>query len=75
MDARLEALGGARCAPRADINREDWKAVDAWIEAAVASLLKLPLKTLAQSSGPCIEEDRTLAQLCLLVEAFIAPRN
>lgn len=51
VDDRLEALGGRRCAPRADINREDWKAVDAWIESAVASLLQLPLKTYAQSSG------------------------
>ena len=51
MDARLEQLGGQRCAPRADINREDWKAVDAWIEAAVRSLSELPLKTLAQSAG------------------------
>ncbi|EIE23365.1 hypothetical protein COCSUDRAFT_36399 [Coccomyxa subellipsoidea C-169] len=51
VDARLEQLGGQRCAPRADINREDWKAVDAWIEAAVRSLSELPLKTLAQSAG------------------------
>ncbi|BDA47196.1 Sulfite reductase [NADPH] flavoprotein alpha-component [Coccomyxa sp. Obi] len=51
VDARLEALGGARCAPRADINREDWKAVDAWIEAAIASLLQLPLKTFGQFLG------------------------
>jgi hypothetical protein len=51
IDSRLEQLGAKRCAPRADINREDWKAVDAWIESAVGSLLELPLKTLVQSTG------------------------
>ncbi len=68
VDARLEALGGARFAPRADINREDWKAVDAWIEAAVASLLQLPLKTFAQSSGVSIGQCMR-PMLCLLHDA------
>jgi sulfite reductase (NADPH) flavoprotein alpha-component len=39
VDARLLALRGDATAPRADINREDWAAVDAWIAAAVDSLV------------------------------------
>jgi len=51
VDSRLEQLGGQRCAPRADINREDWKAVDGWIAAVLASLSALPLQTLQQRSA------------------------
>ena len=38
LEARLEQLGAKRFSGRADINREDWKAVDAWIKAAVEGL-------------------------------------
>ena len=43
LDARLLALGGGSAAPRVDINREDWAAVDAWIAAAVSAVVALQL--------------------------------
>jgi sulfite reductase (NADPH) flavoprotein alpha-component len=43
LDARLLALGGDAATSRVDINREDWAAVDAWIAAAVDSLVALKL--------------------------------
>ena len=53
LDARLLALGGDTATARADINREDWAAVDAWIDAAIDSLvaLKLPPRATRASSG------------------------
>ena len=54
LDARLEALGGARLAPRADINREDWPAIDAWIEGVLEGLAGLPLKSLAELGGAAV---------------------
>jgi LSD1 subclass zinc finger protein len=51
LDARLEALGGARLAPRADINREDWAAIDAWIEGVLAALAGLALQSMAELGG------------------------
>lgn len=51
LDARLEALGGARLAPRVDVNREDWKAIDGWLEGVLAGLAALPLKTVEQLGG------------------------
>lgn len=51
LDARMEQLGAKRFAARADINREDWPAVDAWIEAAVSALDGLQLKARAVAVG------------------------
>ena len=51
LDARLRALGAARFALRADVNREDWRAVDAWIDAAVSALAALPLKPYGKTAG------------------------
>ena len=51
LDARLEHLGAKRLAGRADVNREDWRAVDAWIEAAVAGLDSLKLKAHKDIAG------------------------
>ena len=51
LDARLEQLGAKRFSGRADINREDWKAVDAWIQAAVADLDSLQLKAHSSIAG------------------------
>ena len=51
MRAEREALGGARLAPRADINREDWAAIDAWIAGVLAGLAGLPLQSLAELGG------------------------
>ncbi len=44
LDARLEALGGRRLAARADVNREDRRAVDAWAAAVCAALPGLALR-------------------------------
>ena len=54
LDARLEQLGAKRFSGRADINREDWKAVDAWIQAAVADLDSLQLKAHSSRAGACL---------------------
>lgn len=51
LDARLEALGGSRFVPRADINREDWRAIDAWIDGVLAALPSLGLRTAAELGG------------------------
>ena len=51
LDDRLEQLGAKRFAGRADVNREDWKAVDTWIEAAVAGLDSLALKAHKDTTG------------------------
>ncbi len=53
LDARLLALGGGVTTPRVDINREDWAAVDAWIAAAVDSLVArtLPPRAPRAASG------------------------
>ena len=44
LDKRLEALGGCRFAPRADINAEDWPAIQTWLQQAMANLQTLPLE-------------------------------
>ena len=51
LDARLEQLGAKRFSGRADINREDWKAVDAWIKVAVEGLDDLELKANSGIAG------------------------
>lgn len=51
LDARFEALGGARLVPRSDVNREDWGVVDAWLESVLAGLPSLTLKTAAELGG------------------------
>ena len=38
LDARLEALGGCRASARADVDREDWSAINEWMAAAIAAL-------------------------------------
>jgi sulfite reductase (NADPH) flavoprotein alpha-component len=51
LDARLGELGGARLAPRVDVNREDYGAVDGWIAAAVAGVGALALAPAADLAG------------------------
>ncbi|KAG7674589.1 putative NADPH oxidoreductase A [Nannochloris sp. 'desiccata'] len=45
LDARLEELGALRFLPRVDINKEDWVAVDGWIETVVLELDTLNLSS------------------------------
>jgi sulfite reductase (NADPH) flavoprotein alpha-component len=47
LDAALERAGAKRVAERADVNKEDYRAVDAWIDAVVAALPGLKLKSAA----------------------------
>lgn len=49
--ARLKALGAAILAPRADINKEDWKAIDSWIDSVIKGLETVPLKTVKELGG------------------------
>ncbi|KFM23852.1 NADPH oxidoreductase A [Auxenochlorella protothecoides] len=51
IDAWLESAGGTRFAPRAEINREDYAAVDAWIDAVISSLGTLDLRTVEELEG------------------------
>jgi sulfite reductase (NADPH) flavoprotein alpha-component len=40
LDAALAGAGAAPLLPRADVDKEDWRVVDGWIEGAVAALLQ-----------------------------------
>ncbi|KAK2080572.1 hypothetical protein QBZ16_000426 [Prototheca wickerhamii] len=51
IDGQLEALGGTRIAPRMDVNREDYTAIDSWIDAALLELGTLALRTGAELEG------------------------
>ena len=53
LDARLAALSGQQLAPRTDVNREDWTAINLWVEAAVKKLGQLELKPAAETGGVC----------------------
>ena len=48
VDARLEALGANRVAPRVDVNKEDWNAIHGWIESVLSTLESQNLKTVAE---------------------------
>lgn len=51
IDARLESLGGTRVVSRVDVNKEDWIAIDGWINSVVSALAGMELKSLAESQG------------------------
>lgn len=51
LDAAMAAAGAKELAPRADIHREDYPAIDAWVSLALGGLAKLSLKTLAETGG------------------------
>ena len=63
LDSRLEQLGAQRLASRTDVNREDWKAVGAWIEAAVAGLDSLTLKAHRDTAGVDVDQHPTSGSL------------
>jgi sulfite reductase (NADPH) flavoprotein alpha-component len=63
VDAALAAAGAAPLAPRVDVDKEDWAAVDGWVDAVIAALPSLQgLKSIAQLGGG---EEKCL--LCLLL--------
>lgn len=45
LDGALERTGAKRIAERTDVNKEDWKAVNGWMEAVITALATLSLKT------------------------------
>jgi sulfite reductase (NADPH) flavoprotein alpha-component len=49
IDARLETLGATRVVSRVDVNKEDWIAIDGWINSVVSALAGMELKSLAES--------------------------
>ena len=51
LDARLAELGAHRVVQRRDVNKEDYKAVDAWLDAVCGSLPLLPLKSVIELGG------------------------
>lgn len=48
LDERLQQMGASRLADRGDIDKEDWPAIEAWIDSVVAALPTLKLKTAEQ---------------------------
>jgi hypothetical protein len=71
LDARLEALGGRRLAARADVNREDRRAVDAWAAAVCAALPGLALRP-AEGAPPAWPPRR---ERLMLADCLCAPRG
>ncbi len=53
----FEKYGAKRFAARQDVNKEDYKAVNEWIEAVVRALPSLGLKTIEQLGGDVDEEE------------------
>ena len=51
LDAALAAAGSVALAPRVDVDKEDWKAVDGWIAAVLAELPRLGLRPLSALGG------------------------
>lgn len=51
IDTQLDGLGATRIVPRMDINREDYAAIDSWIDAVVGELGTLELKTAGELEG------------------------
>ncbi|MEW5309841.1 MAG: hypothetical protein WDW38_001692 [Sanguina aurantia] len=51
IDAALEKAGAKQLVDRVDVNKEDWKAVNAWLEAVVLQLGLQKLKTLGELGG------------------------
>ncbi len=51
----MEALGAKRCAARADVDREDWSAIDSWIAATCVGLDGLTLKSIAELGGALLQ--------------------
>jgi hypothetical protein len=49
LDAALEKAGAAPLAPRGDIDKEDWPAVDGWLAAVEGALPGLGLRSLSET--------------------------
>lgn len=49
LESRLVALGGKCFVPRTDVNREDWPAIDGWLDSVVAGLQNLDMHPASQT--------------------------
>jgi len=49
LDAALAAAGGREVAARVDIDKEDWGAIDAWMEGVRAALPSLGLRSISET--------------------------
>ncbi len=56
VDARLGQLTGPsnRIAPRVDVNKEDWSAIDGWIDSVLTGLDSLDLSTIEELDDPFV---------------------
>ncbi|KAK9785250.1 hypothetical protein WJX73_004727 [Symbiochloris irregularis] len=55
LDAKFEALGAQRLHPRVDLNKEDWRSVDAWIDGVLSSISAMSLETAAELGGGLLQ--------------------
>ena len=63
LDERLQQMGASRLADRGDIDKEDWPAIEAWIDSVVAALPTLKLQTVEHTglpSGEPVPAPRTM---------------
>lgn len=49
LDSKLEGLGGRCFVPRRDVNREEWPAINSWLESVVSGLHSLDLCPASQT--------------------------
>jgi sulfite reductase (NADPH) flavoprotein alpha-component len=56
VDARLEHLSGShnRICSRVDVNKEDWSAIDGWIDSVLTGLDSLELQTVEELGNPSL---------------------
>lgn len=51
LDARLEALGGQRVVARQDVDREDWTAINTWLDAVLAAVKSAGLQAVGEAGA------------------------
>lgn len=52
LDAALATAGATALAPRVDIDKEDWPAIDGWLSAVQAALPALGLRSISETGVP-----------------------
>lgn len=71
LDRRLEELGGKRFAPRADINAEDWPAINSWLQRAMTELQKLPLEPYEIAPGIHMDMLRSSREILFSIQEAV----
>lgn len=51
LDASLAAAGAKEVAPRVDVDKEDWPAIDGWLAAVEGALPGLGLRSLSETGS------------------------